>query len=374
MQAHFLGNLSPTQFLREYWQKKPLLIRQAFPGFQGFLDKTKLIKLACQDDTESRLIQYYKNEWSLENGPFVKRDFAHLADKWTLLVQNVNHFFEEGAELLKAFNFISYARLDDVMVSYAADGSGVGPHVDSYDVFLLQGQGKRLWQISNQEDQRFVPDVPLRILKHFKPQQEWILEPGDMLYLPPHYAHNGIAVGDCMTYSIGFRAPSHQELAKEFLIHLIDEIHLEGRYQDPNVKATKSPAQIPHDMLNKVSSVIKKINFDKNEIERFLGKYLTSPKSTVFFEPIEAPVSKKEFFKKAQSQGVKLNLKTQMLFAQKEFFINGEVFILSDKERPSCEMLANHREMHPTAMDIKEIGNHLYEWYTQDFLQLKMGI
>ncbi|HYD33010.1 MAG TPA: cupin domain-containing protein, partial [Methylophilaceae bacterium] len=197
-----LGGLTAEQFLQEYWQKKPLLIRNAIPDFSGLLRPEELAGLACEEGVQSRLVSQQRNKWRVEEGPFEEERFLKLpARNWTLLVQEVNHHLDEADALLRRFNFIPYARLDDLMVSYAPDEGGVGPHFDSYDVFLLQGQGKRLWRISEQKDLSLIADAPLRILKHFETEQEWLLGPGDMLYLPPHIAHWGIAKGDCMTYS-----------------------------------------------------------------------------------------------------------------------------------------------------------------------------
>src|SRR3990167_5380334 len=216
-----LGDITPRQFLTEYWQKKPLLIRAAYPDFTGLLSADELAGLACEEDVQARLVINRQGKWQVENGPFDEARFAKLPKRdWTLLVQGVNHHLPEAATLLQRFDFIPHARLDDLMVSYAPDGGGVGPHFDSYDVFLLQGQGKRLWRIRSEEDLTLVDGAPLRILKNFKTEQEYLLEAGDMLYLPPHVAHWGIAVGDCITYSIGFRAPSAQELATQFLTYM----------------------------------------------------------------------------------------------------------------------------------------------------------
>ena len=187
-----LGNISPAQFLAEYWQKKPLLIKQAIPHFKGLLDANELAGLACEDEVQSRIVQFKKSQWSVKSGPFDERDFAKLGkNDWTLLVQSVNHYLPEAADLLAQFHFIPHARLDDLMVSYAPKGGGVGAHVDSYDVFLLQGSGHRNWKISEQTDLSLVEGAPLRILKNFKAEQEWVLEAGDMLYLPPQIAHWG---------------------------------------------------------------------------------------------------------------------------------------------------------------------------------------
>ena len=221
-----LNNLTPAQFLAEYWQKKPLLIRQAIPNFKGLMSPNELAGLACEDDVQARIIKQKKDKWSVQNSPFDETDFTKLPKKdWTLLVQSVNHYLPEAADLLAQFNFIPHARLDDLMVSYAPAGGGVGAHVDSYDVFLLQGSGKRNWKISTQSDLSLVEGAHLRILKQFETEQEWTLEAGDMLYLPPHIAHWGVAMSDnCMTYSIGFRAPKTQELMHEFLSYLQDNI------------------------------------------------------------------------------------------------------------------------------------------------------
>ena len=204
-----LGGLTVNEFLRDYWQKKPLLIRQAVPGFKGLLDPQQLIELACRDDVQARLVTNQRNHWELRNEPFQPGDFGGLTKKgkWSVLVQGVNHFLPEAAELVKQFSFIPHARLDDLMVSYAPKGGGVGPHFDIYDVFLVQGYGHRRWQISTQDDRELIPGAPLRILQRFNVEQEWVLAPGDMLYLPPQCGHNGIAEDDCMTYSIGFRTP-----------------------------------------------------------------------------------------------------------------------------------------------------------------------
>ena len=249
-----LGGITPEAFLKEYWHKKPLLVRGAIPAFAGLLSPNELAGLACEEDVQSRLVSFSKKQWHCEQGPFEEGRFAKLPKRdWTLLVQSVNHHMQEATDLLQQFNFIPHARLDDLMVSYAPDGGGVGPHFDSYDVFLLQGLGKRLWRISEQTDLTLVEGAPLRILKHFDTQQEWTLSAGDMLYLPPHLAHWGVAVGDCMTYSIGFRAPSAEELAGEFLNYLQEKRDFKGRYADPDLKLQTHPAEISSEMVNHVA-------------------------------------------------------------------------------------------------------------------------
>jgi 50S ribosomal protein L16 3-hydroxylase len=203
-----LNGLTPSQFMQRHWQKKPLLIRQAIPGFQALLDRPALFDLAEQDEVESRLIQQTPKGWNMRNGPLARRALpAVKSPNWALLVQGVDQHVESVHALLQQFRFVPDARLDDLMISYATDGGGVGPHFDSYDVFLLQAHGRRRWRIGKQKDLTLVEGAPLKILQNFEPEEEFVLEPGDMLYLPPRYAHDGVAEGECMTYSIGFRAP-----------------------------------------------------------------------------------------------------------------------------------------------------------------------
>ncbi len=374
-----LGGISPQEFLEEYWQKKPLLIRGAVPGFTGLLSADELAGLACEDDVQSRLVSQVRGKWQLEQGPFAETRFASLPVKdWTLLVQGVNHHLPSAAALLKQFDFIPYARLDDLMVSYAPDGGGVGPHFDSYDVFLLQGQGKRLWRVSAQTDLTLIDGAPLRLLENFETENEWVLEPGDMLYLPPQIAHWGIAVGDCMTYSIGFRAPSAQELATQFLGHLQESICLEGIYADPDLKLQKHPAKISADMVERVADILKSIKWDKQEIASFLGNYLSEPKAHIVFDPARK-LSRDAFCKKVKANGIELSLKSLALFDNQRFFINGELLDMS------AEHIAGHTEVLKLLADERyvaaeyfndesligsELVNILYEWHQHGYLQI----
>ena len=315
-----LNNLSPVQFLAEYWQKKPLLVKNAIPNFTGLLSPNDLAGLACEDDVQARIIQQQKDQknkdkWSVKSSPFDEAVFAKLpAKNWTLLVQSVNHYLPEASDLLAQFNFIPHARLDDLMVSYAPAGGGVGAHVDSYDVFLLQGTGKRRWKISAQANLSLIEGAPLKILKNFVSEQEWLLEAGDMLYLPPQIAHWGISESDdCMTYSIGFRAPKTQELQHEFLSYLQDNIsadalYAEGLYADADLKPQNHPAEISADMINNVSQMLQKITWDKDKVADFLGKYLTEPKLDLVFEP-NRKISKTEFTKRLSQKTLYLSLK-----------------------------------------------------------------
>ena len=364
-----LGGITASQFLADYWQKKPLLIRAAIPRFTGVISAEELAGLACEEVVQARMVKKIKDVWQLEQGPFDEKYFSKLpAKNWTLLVQGVNHHSQEASELLKQFNFIPHARLDDLMVSYAPDGGGVGPHFDSYDVFLLQGQGKRRWRISDQQDLSLVENAPLRILKNFDTTQEWLLEPGDMLYLPPHIAHWGIAEGDSMTYSIGFRAPSAQELGNEFLSYLQENCALTGMYQDPNLKPQRHPAKIGSAMLAQVTDMLSNIRWTQADIAKFLGQYLSEPKSHVIFDP-PRNISIATFKSRLEKKGIRLDLKTQMLFHGQHYFINGEMVELPKSSANTMRELADHRYLAPESCTDTIVLERLYEWYMAGYLQ-----
>jgi 50S ribosomal protein L16 3-hydroxylase len=363
--------MSPSEFLCDYWQKKPLLIREALAHFKGLLTRDELITLACRDDAQSRLVVQRNGNWEVRHGPFTTRSFSRLPKKhWALLVQDVNHFLPSARDLLLQFNFIPHSRLDDLMVSYAPAGGGVGAHFDSYDVFLLQGMGSRLWQISAQQDKRLVEDVPLKILREFTPEQEWVLEPGDMLYLPPGYAHNGVAIDPCMTYSIGFRAPTYQELATQFLVYLQDNAEIEGIYQDPDLRLQMHPGRISEAMPSKVSEVLEKIKWNDADIECFLGMYLTEPKPHVFFTAPSNPLPPQEFGCEVKKGKLHLNLKSRLLCSEKKVFLNGDAYTVAKPEQQLLETLADLLTL-PRLEDLPEEGlSLLYEWYLYGYVEI----
>ncbi|MHB8915238.1 MAG: JmjC domain-containing protein [Thiobacillus sp.] len=357
-----LGGLTPTVFLRDYWHKRPLLIKNALPDFACLVDFADMQMLAGRDDVESRLIQGSKRDWQLDHGPFRKADFKRLPKTdWTLLIQSLDHLMPEASALLAHFSFIPHARLDDLMVSYAAPGGSVGPHFDSYDVFLLQGSGHRRWQISAQTDLSLIDDLPLKILRGFKPEQEWLLGPGDMLYLPPHYAHHGVAEDACTTYSIGFRAPSAQELAQAFLMHLQDSLDINGQYADPDLCVQHHPAEISRAMLKQIGAMVSRIQWNAADIAQFAGRYLSDPKPNVFFDGPEQDLSLAGFAKLTGKHGVALDLKTRMLFSGPSFFINGEAFEATPDETAMLKTLANRR--HLMAPSGKVLMQRLHAWY-----------
>jgi 50S ribosomal protein L16 3-hydroxylase len=259
-----LGGLTPQVFMRRHWQKQPLLIRQAMPGVQPPLSRGELFALAARDDVESRIVERHDGgSWSLRHGPFAKRQLPGVKQSaWTLLVQGVDLHAEAAHALLSRFRFVPDARLDDLMLSYATDGGGVGPHYDSYDVFLLQVQGRRRWRIGKLADATLVPDVPLKILANFEAEEEHLLEPGDMLYLPPRWAHDGIADGECITCSIGFRAATRDEVGREVVQRLLDaedDTPNPTLYRDPSQPATDTPGRIPSTLQSFTAEAVARL-------------------------------------------------------------------------------------------------------------------
>jgi len=307
----------------------------------------------------------------MQHGPFAQLPPSSKKE-WSLLVQGVNLHHEGADALLRQFDFIGYARLDDLMMSYATDGGGVGPHFDSYDVFLLQAHGQRRWRIGAQKDLTLVDGMPLKILRNFKPQQEYVLEPGDMLYLPPHYAHDGVAIGECMTYSVGFRAPAFQELGEAFMQFMSDSIELRGRYADKDIKPSKHPAEISRAMLSKIADELNKILCTENDIAIFLGEYLSEPKASTFFTPPNRPLTPERFMQRAIKNGLVLSRKTQMLYRGKHLFINGESFAVANADKATLQGLADLRSLPGPAMAsaTADVVEALYTWYQQGWLLL----
>ncbi len=366
-----LGAMTPEEFLAKYWQKKPLLIRQAIPGMQPLLSRDELFVMAARDDVESRLLTNFRQQWKLVHGPL--SDLPPVSKKlWTLLVQGVNLHDDQADRLLHQFRFVPDARLDDLMISYATDGGGVGAHFDSYDVFLLQAHGQRRWRISAQKDLTLKEGLPLKILRDFVPEQEFVLEPGDMLYLPPHYAHEGVAIGECMTYSIGFRAPSWQEMGESFLNFMSDNVDLDGRYADPGLKPTKRPAQIADDMVERIAGKLEKLRSSREDIVIFLGEYLSEPKPSVYFEPAARKLTPLQFAKAAARGGLRLHRKTRMLYRGKFVFINGESVMPDTGDRKLLQVLADDRQVSEQAWDAasNDLRASLHQWHSDGWVVL----
>jgi len=278
------GDLSAEQFLNDYWQKKPLLIRQAFPNLDPLLEPDELAGLALEEEVESRLIRYnpLKSDYALQRGPLSEADFAQLPEShWTLLVQAVDHYVDEAAELLDCFNFIPRWRIDDLMISYATPGGGVGPHYDNYDVFLLQAGGTRRWEIGGIESSKSprVEELPLMILRDFMATEVFELEPGDMLYLPPQVAHNGVATSaDCLTYSIGFRAPSDAEMLRSFSDYIGESLSGEQRYSDPDLLIPGASGELDEASLQRVSDRLQRLLNQPETLASWFGQHVSEPK------------------------------------------------------------------------------------------------
>ncbi len=335
-----LGGLSPQQFMKRHWQKKPLLVRGALPGFKPLLDRNALFAMAERDEVESRFVAQEGADWTFRRGPFTRRALPPLSrPAWTLLVQGVDLHNASAHELLSRFRFVPQARLDDLMISWATDGGGVGPHFDSYDVFLLQAQGQRRWRIGRQRDLSLREGVPLKILEHFEPEEEYVLDPGDMLYLPPRYAHDGIAEGECQTYSIGFRAPGRGELARELLNRLAEdaaELTGEGVYGDKGQDATQTPGALPARLQEYAREAVEAALKDTLALDRALGEYLTEPKASVWFEPGSA---------RGALRTAALDRRTAMMYDAKHVFINGESYLASGRDAQLMRALADRRRL-----------------------------
>jgi len=289
-----LGHLSPKEFLDEYWQKKPLLVRDALPGFTSPLEPGELAGLALDDEVASRIILEGETnaDWELREGPFDEDDFLSLPEThWTLLVQEVDRLVPDVAALLDAFSFLPDWRIDDVMISYAPEGGNVGAHIDNYDVFLVQGLGHRNWQYGHApvEDESIVEGADVRVLSDFQPDEEHVLGPGDMLYLPPRVAHHGVAMDDCMTYSVGFRAPTHETLVASFVQHALEHsVDPDARYSDPDLAPAEHPGEIDAAALDRVRGILNDALGDETAMDRWFGRHVTRPQRDRIVVPPES--------------------------------------------------------------------------------------
>ena len=370
-----LGGLTPTQFMRRHWQKKPLLVRSAVADAREIpVTRAALFELAQRSDVESRLIvQSTKGKWRLAQGPFSRRMLPPLLrPNWTLLVQGVDRHDEAAHRMVqRLFDFLPSVRFDDLMISYASEQGGVGPHVDRYDVFLLQAHGQRRWRIGSPHgaDLAFVPDLPLKILSRFEPQQEYMLDPGDMLYLPPNWAHEGTAVGgDCITCSIGFRSSTEHGLATELLSRVADqagETSAERRYRDPGQAAVVSPGAIPAALIEYAHKAMERALQGEGTIERVLGEWLSEPHPSVWFEslPFEPEPG-------ALQAIVRLDRRSRMFYDDHRIYLNGESWAISGRDAQLLRCLADCRAL--GAEDLRRTGAvlrvRLLEWLSAGWL------
>ena len=347
-----LGGLSPAQFMRRHWQKKPLLVRQALPMQRSFVGRAALFALAARDDVEARLVEQQGRGWKLAHGPFARRALPPLTrPRWSLLVQGLDLHLDSARALLDRFRFVPDARLDDVMVSYASDQGGVGPHLDSYDVFLLQIHGRRRWRIGRVAGPVLQAGVPLKILTNFEAEHDWLLEPGDMLYLPPRWAHDGVADGECMTCSIGFRAPAREPLAHELLQRALDADETEDAqladhrqpalYQDRRQPATPTPAQIPAALQDFGAAALQRWLSERLDAGAALGEVLSEPKPGVWFDGGA---------ELRDGEGVRLDRRTRMLYDLRHVFINGESYRAGGRDARHMHELADRRRLDAAAV------------------------
>ncbi len=377
--------------MRRHWQKKPLLVRGAIAGFKPLLSRAELFKLAGSEAVESRLIVKGGDKtaggWRMKNGPFAPRSLPPFSKPgWTLLVQGVDGHHSGVHQLLQQFRFVPDARLDDVMISIASPGGGVGPHFDSYDVFLFQASGRRRWKISQQKDLTLQTGVPLKILQNFEPEQEFVLEAGDMLYLPPRYAHDGMAeacVGqygkaqDCMTYSIGFKAPVQSELTAE-LLHKLAEFgenddtdlssgRLKKMYRDPGQAATPHPAEVPDALITFASNAVRQALQDPLALACALGEVMTAPKAQEWFEQTGA-----DWDSTAKGQSLMLDAKTRMMYDANHVFINGESYRAKGRDAQLMQLLADQRVLPATALAKASSGARalLADWHAEGWVHL----
>ncbi len=377
--CRLLGELTPAQFMQRHWQKKPLLVRSAVADANEIpVARARLFKLAQHADVESRLITGFAGEWRLRHGPLPRRALPALdRPGWTLLVQGVDRHDEAMHRFLqKQFDFLPAARLDDVMVSYASDRGGVGAHVDRYDVFLLQARGQRRWRIGQAKGvgTDFVPDLPLKILARFEPQQAFLLEPGDLLYLPPNWAHEGTAVGaDCITCSVGFRAPAQHELAADLLARLADrasEVQEGHHFHDPAQEAVATPGRIPDQLIEFARNAVRQASQVADAVPRVLGEQLSEPHASVWFEagaspsdtnPLQAPL--------------RLDRRSRMLYDAHCIYLNGESRAASGREARILRRLADRRQL--DAVDLRgcstDLRACLIEWIEAGWLHAEGG-
>lgn len=332
-----LAHFDPAHFLATHWQRAPLLIRNPWDDWQSPVEADELAGLACEREVESRLIeQTAGSDWAVEHGPLAETRFASLgANPWTLLVQAVDHHVPQVAALLAQFRFVPNWRVDDVMVSFASDGGGVGPHFDQYDVFLIQGQGRRRWQIGAtcDENSPLLPHGDLKLLRDFEATDEWVLEAGDMLYVPPGVSHNGIALGDdCMTLSIGFRAPSRAELIGDWSDHLLEALGEDDRYADPGLAVQANPGEIDPVALARLRAMVLEALGDQKRFARWFGAFSSTRKYAEIDWRHEEPLDLEDV-RDALAQGLELRRNPASRFAfvhqggdALALFVDGETF------------------------------------------------
>lgn len=370
-----LGDLTADDFLAHYWQKRPLLVRGAYPEFVSPLSPDELAGLACEPEVESRLVMERggPTPWAVEHGPFAEARFGELPEShWTLLVQECNKYVPELADMLDDFRFIPNWRIDDIMVSYAPPHGTVGPHIDQYDVFLIQGLGTRRWQISSEPvtSDNLIPGLDLRIMREFRATDEWVLAPGDMLYLPPGVPHYGVALEDCMTFSVGFRAPSHAEIVTGFLDEMAGRLD-NLRYGDPDLTVQEHPGEISAAARQRVRDIIRAACSDDAAIDSWLGRFVTESKSGQAAEAPDTAIDANTLRARLRDEGylVRSEYARFSFIATQNgatLFVDGHAHELSDKLAFAAPLLCDRRH-YEAALLMPHLAPHLAH---KDFLTL----
>jgi len=364
------ASLSWDVFLRRHWQRAPWFGRGALSAAADTVSRAQLFALARRGDVESRLIRRDGRRWSVAHGPFTARQLAGLPPRnWTLLVNGVDLHLPAMRALAELFRAIPYARHDDVMASYAAPGGGVGPHFDSYDVFLVQAAGRRRWRVSRQRDLALVPDAPLKLLRRMGTGVTHTVGPGDVLYLPPRVAHEGVALDACITLSVGFRAPPPAELAMRFLDFLHERFDGGPAYADAGLRRATQPGRLPPGMVAHATRALARLRWGRAEVAAFLGAYLSEPKPHTAFTPPARPLGRAAFARAAAQRGLALDLKSRLLTSTGRAFMNGEAALLPATARAPVQALADHRALHPQRLPSAALGL-LYGWYREGYLNV----
>jgi len=352
-----LGDLSHDTFLRDYWQKRPLLIRQALPGFESPITPDELAGLACEEGVESSLIMEQKvgaeKPWEVKHGVFTEDDFATLPEThWTLLVHEMNRHVPEIGDILDKFQFIPQWRIDDLMVSYAPLNGSVGAHTDNYDVFLIQAYGVRRWQISH-ERQPLIPDIDIKVMQSFTAEESWDLHPGDILYLPPNVAHYGVAQGDCMTFSVGFLAPSHTDLLNDYVHHFTQHLEDEQRYADPDLCLQDHAGQISPQALAKIQNLVQSMPTDTASINQWFGQFISESRIGTRYECPEPSFEVETWLAEFAELG-NLRREARILFIDDEsgvtLFVEGQAIAVSTENAETIALLTEQREFSYTAL------------------------
>jgi len=373
-----LGGITAERFIKEYWQKKPLLIRQAIPGFECPVSADELAGLALEEEIESRMVS--KNgksgHWEPKNGPFTEEDFASMPkSNWTFLIQQLDAWVPEINELRQQFNFIPNWRFDDVMASYSVDGGSVGPHYDQYDVFIIQAEGKRLWRIGQQCDENSpqLEGTPLRILSEFHESESWVLEAGDMLYIPPNIAHYGIAQGESINLSIGYKAPTHTQILSHFTDYLLEHVNPYSIYEDADLKPQDHPNEITDTVFSKLNQVLNQHTQNPENLKRWFGEFNTSPKNESCIQALESSFTKEDL-EDLISQNVIICRNEGSRFAYTKsgqsilFFVDGQSFELHENNLNFVQTLCDTR-----GLSIKQLlagsNDSTIKQLVQDLLQ-----